>query len=169
MDALFGVNYFNFQQRIDNNNDNFTDLTLQNRISIFNKINIERKSKKVFSIASRYVYEDRWGGELDWEREFRGTNEKYGESIYTNRWETFGNYQLPTSENINFQFSLNGHYHNSFYGTDSYDASQFIAFGQLVYNKQLNKKHNLLLGLAYRYTFYDDNTFATLDENGITN
>lgn len=169
VDALLGVNYFNFQQRIDNNNDNFTDLTLQNRISIFNKINIERKSKKVFSIASRYVYEDRWGGELDWEREFRGTNEKYGESIYTNRWETFGNYQLPTSENINFQFSLNGHYQNSFYGTDSYDASQFIAFGQLVYNKQLNKKHNLLLGLAYRYTFYDDNTFATLDENGITN
>ena len=169
VDALLGVNYFNFQQRIDNNNDNFTDLTLQNRISIFNKINIERKSKKVFSIASRYVYEDRWGGELDWEREFRGTNEKYGESIYTNRWETFGNYQLPTSENINFQFSLNGHYQNSFYGTDSYNASQFIAFGQLVYNKQLNKKHYLLLGLAYRYTFYDDNTFATLDENGITN
>ena len=169
VDALLGVNYFNFQQRIDNNNDNFTDLTLQNRISIFNKINIERKSKKAFSIASRYVYEDRWGGELDWEREFRGTNEKYGESIYTNRWETFGNYQLPTSENINFQFSLNGHYQNSFYGTDSYNASQFIAFGQLVYNKQLNKKHYLLLGLAYRYTFYDDNTFATLDENGITN
>lgn len=168
-DALLGINYFNFQQRIDNNNDNFTDLTLQNRISIFNKINIKRKSGKNFSIASRYVYEDRWGGKMDWEREFRGTDEKYGESIYTNRWETFGNYQLPTSKNINFQFSLNGHYQDSFYGTDSYDASQFIAFGQLVYNKELNKKHNLLLGLAYRYTFYDDNTFATLDENGLAN
>jgi outer membrane receptor for ferrienterochelin and colicins len=168
-DALLGVNYFNFQQRIDNNNDNFTDLTLQNRISIFNKINIERKSKKAFSIASRYVYEDRWGGELDWAKKFRGTNQIYGESIYTNRWETFGTYELPTSENMQFQFSANGHYQDSFYGTDSYDASQFIAFGQLVYNKQLNKKNNLLLGLAYRYTFYDDNTFATLDENGITN
>ena len=164
--GLLGVNYFNFQNRVDNNNDNFTDLTLQNRISIFNKINIERKSNKVFTIAGRYVYEDRWGGELDWKRKFRGSNIVYGESIYTNRWETFGTYQLPTKENINFQFSANGHYQDSFYGTDSYDATQLIAFGQLVYDTKINAKQDLLLGLAYRYTYYDDNTFATLDETG---
>ena len=167
--GLLGINYFNFQNRIDNNNDNFTDLTLQNRISLFNKINIERKSNKVFTIAGRYIYEDRWGGELDWEREFRGTDRIYGESIYTNRWETFGTYQLPTTENINFQFSANGHYQDSFYGTDSYDAEQLIAFGQLIYTKNINKKHDILFGLAYRYTFYDDNTFATRDENNLNN
>ncbi len=167
--ALLGVNYFNYQQRIDNNNDGFTDLTLQNRISIFNKFNIERKSNKVFTIASRYVYEDRWGGELDWERKYRGTDIKYGESIYTNRWETFGTYQLPTSENINFQFSANGHYQDSFYGTDAYNATQLIGFGQFIYNKQIAKKHDILVGIAYRYTFYDDNTFATFENDGITN
>tara|TARA_R110002126_G_scaffold72364_2_gene180936 strand:- start:10506 stop:12731 length:2226 start_codon:yes stop_codon:yes gene_type:complete len=167
--GLLGINYFNFQNRIDNNNDNFTDLTLQNRISLFNKINIERKSNKVFTIAGRYIYEDRWGGELDWERQFRGTDQIYGESIYTNRWETFGTYQLPTAENINFQFSANGHYQDSFYGTDSYDAEQLIAFGQLVYNKNIAKKHDILFGLAYRYTFYDDSTFATRDENNLNN
>ena len=167
--GLLGLNYFNFQNRIDNNNDNFTDLTLQNRISIFNKVNIERKSNKVFTIAGRYVYEDRWGGEMDWGKEFRGGNQIYGESIYTNRWETFGTYELPTSENLSFQFSANGHYQDSFYGETSYDAEQLIGFGQLVYNKQLDKKHNLLLGAAYRYTFYDDNTFATLNENGVNN
>ena len=167
--GLLGINYFNFQNRIDNNNDNFTDLTLQNRISIFNKINIERKSNKVFTIAGRYVYEDRWGGEMDWEKEFRGGNQIYGESIYTNRWETFGTYELPTSENLSFQFSANGHYQDSFYGETSYNAEQLISFGQLVYNKQLGEKHDLLLGAAYRYTFYDDNTFATLNENGVNN
>jgi len=167
--GLLGVNYFNFQNRIDNNNDNFTDMTLQNRISLFNKINIKRKSNKVFTIAGRYVYEDRWGGELDWEREFRGGNQIYGESIYTNRWETFGTYELPTTENINFQFSANGHYQDSFYGETSYDAEQLVGFGQLVYNKQLGEKHDLLFGAAYRYTFYDDDTFATLNENGIKN
>ncbi|SDS37907.1 outer membrane receptor for ferrienterochelin and colicins [Polaribacter sp. KT25b] len=167
--GLLGINYFNYQNRIDNNNDGFTDLTLQNRISLFNKINIERESNKVFTIAGRYVYEDRWGGEMDWEREFRGSDIKYGESIYTNRWETFGTYQLPTSENINFQFSANGHYQDSFYGTDAYDAEQLIAFGQFVYNKQIKEKHDLLVGIAYRYTFYDDNTFATIDKNGAIN
>jgi outer membrane receptor for ferrienterochelin and colicins len=167
--GLLGVNYFNFQNRIDKNNDNFTDLTLQNRISIFNKINIERKSNKVFTIASRYMYEDRWGGEMDWEREFRGGNQIYGESIYTNRWETFGTYELPTSEDISFQFSANGHYQDSFYGDTSYDAEQLIGFGQLVYSKQVGEKHDLLLGAAYRYTYYDDNTFATLNESGLEN
>jgi outer membrane receptor for ferrienterochelin and colicins len=167
--GLLGVNYFNYQNRIDNNNDNFTDMTLQNRISIFNKVNIERKSNKVFTIAGRYVYEDRWGGEMDWEKEFRGGNQIYGESIYTNRWETFGTYELPTTENLNFQFSANGHYQDSFYGETSFDAAQLIGFGQLVYNKQIGKKHDLLLGAAYRYTYYDDTTFATLNKNGIEN
>ena len=169
IDGLLGVNYFNFQNRIDNNGDNFTDLTLQNRISLFNKVNIKRKSNKVFTIAGRYVYEDRWGGELDWERKFRGGNQIYGESIYTNRWETFGTYELPTTENLSFQFSANGHYQNSFYGETSYNAEQLIGFGQLVYSKQLGKNHDVLLGAAYRYTFYDDNTFATLGDDGIEN
>ena len=169
IEGILGVNYFNYQNRIDNNKDGFTDLTLQNRVSVFNKINIDRKDNKVFTIAGRYVYEDRWGGEIDWERKFRGSNIKYGESIYTNRWETFGTYQLPTSENINFQFSANGHYQDSYYGTDSYDAKQVIGFGQFVYNKQIAKKHDLLIGVAYRYTFYDDNTFATLTADGLKN
>ena len=169
IEGILGINYFNFQNSIDNNKDGFTDLTLQNRVSVFNKINIDRKDNKVFTIAGRYVYEDRWGGEIDWERKFRGSNIKYGESIYTNRWETFGTYQLPTSENINFQFSANGHYQDSYYGTDSYDAKQVIGFGQFVYNKQIAKKHDLLIGIAYRYTFYDDNTFATLTADGLKN
>jgi len=167
--GLLGINYFNYQNIIDNNNDNFTDLTLQNRISIFNKLNIERSNNKLFTVAFRYVYEDRWGGETNWNKSFRGTDLVYGESIYTSRWETFGTYELPTTENIRLQFSANGHHQDSFYGTDSYKADQLIAFGQLVYNKKIKKKHDLLFGIAYRYTTYDDNTFVTSESDGVTN
>ena len=167
--GLLGINYFNYQNIIDNNNDNFTDLTLQNRISIFNKLNIERSNNKLFTVAFRYVYEDRWGGETNWNKSFRGTDLVYGESIYTSRWETFGTYELPTTENIRLQFSANGHHQDSFYGTDSYKADQLIAFGQLIYNKKIKKKHDLLFGIAYRYTTYDDNTFATSERDGETN
>ena len=167
--GLLGINYFNYQNIIDNNNDNFTDLTLQNRISIFNKLNIERRNNKLFTVAFRYVYEDRWGGETNWNKSFRGTDLVYGESIYTSRWETFGTYELPTTENIRLQFSANGHHQDSFYGTDSYKADQLIAFGQLIYNKKIKKKHDLLFGIAYRYTTYDDNTFATSERDGETN
>ena len=167
--GLLGINYFNYQNIIDNNNDNFTDLTLQNRISIFNKLNIERSNNKLFTVAFRYVYEDRWGGETNWNKSFRGTDLVYGESIYTSRWETFGTYELSTTENIRLQFSANGHHQDSFYGTDSYKADQLIAFGQLVYNKKIKKTHDLLFGIAYRYTTYDDNTFATSESDGLTN
>ncbi len=169
VDGLLGVNYFNYQNPIDNNNDGFTDLTLQDRISIFNKFTINRKNNKVFTIGARYMYEDRFGGDVNWLPINRGGTDVYGESIYTSRWETFGTYQLPTNENLSLQFSANGHNQNSFYGDTSYIADQYIGFGQLTWDTSLGKYHDLLIGAAYRYTYYDDNTFATLDENGINN
>lgn len=167
--GLLGVNYFNYQNPIDNNNDGFTDLTLQNRISIFNKFDFQREEGRVFNLAGRFVYEDRWGGEMDWNSSFRGGDEIYGESIYTARWEAFGTYQLPLEVPINFQFSANGHDQNSFYGTDSYNADQYIGFGQFTWNTRIGRSHDLLIGAAYRYTYYDDNTFATAETDGITN
>ena len=157
--SLLGINYFNYNNAIDNNNDNFTDVTLQNRISIFNKWNFKRANNRVFNIAGRYVYEDRWGGEMNWTPEFRGGDSLYGESIWTSRWELFGKYEI--ADNLNFQFSANSHQQNSVYGDVSYIAIQNIGFGQLVWNKEINPKNDLLIGASYRYTYYDDNTPAT--------
>lgn len=158
--SLLGINYFNFQNVIDTNDDGFTDLTLQNRISVFNKWNFRRDKGRVFTLAGRYVYEDRWGGQTNWSKQFRGGNEVYGESIYTSRWEAFGVYQLPVAAPINFQFSANGHQQNSAYGDVLYLADQYVGFGQMTYRKEV-KKHDLLFGTALRYTYYDDNTPAT--------
>jgi outer membrane receptor for ferrienterochelin and colicins len=158
--ALVGVNYFNDQQPKDNHGDGFTDLTLQDRISIFNKWSFDRADGRVLTLAGRYVYEDRFGGELGWNKGDRGGNEKYGESIFTNRWETFGTYQLPVKELMTFQFSANGHDQNSVYGETVYDAKQYVGFGQLTWNKTLGA-HDLLFGSSYRYTWYDDNTPVT--------
>lgn len=160
VNALAGLNYFFYDNPLDNNNDGFTDVTLQDRISIFNKFSFERKDNRIFSLAGRYVYEDRWGGEMSWRNEHRGGTEVYGESIYTSRWETFGIYQLPTKEHINLMFSANGHQQNSVYGDTWYIADQYVGFGQLVWSKEL-KHHDLLIGATYRYTWYDDNTPAT--------
>ena len=157
---LTGVNYFNFQNRVDNNNDNFTDMTLQNRISVFQKWNFERKENRVFSLAGRYMYEDRWGGDMRWNKTFRGGDSIYGESIYTKRWEVLGNYQLPTKEKLMLAFSYNNHNQDSRYGTTSYLARQNIAFSQLTWDKKIGR-NDFLIGTALRYTFYDDNTPAT--------
>ncbi len=169
VNALVGLNYFKYDNPIDNNNDGFTDITLQDRISIFNKISFNRKNNKELNIGARYIYEDRWGGEMNWNPEFRGGDSVYGESIYTNRWEIFGNYQLPTEENFNLQFSANRHQQNSVYGTTIYQADQRIGFSQLTWNKELFTAHDFLVGAAYRYTYYDDNTPATLSFDKLNN
>lgn len=158
--TLIGLNYYNYNSPTDNNHDNFTDVTLQERISIFNKWNFIRKENKLFTLAGRFFYEDRWGGEMNWNKSYRGTDQVYGESIYTSRQELIGKYQLPVSEKIYFSFSATNHNQDSFYGTTKYEAQQRIGFGQLTWDKKIGS-HDLLVGSAYRYQFYNDNTTAT--------
>jgi len=166
--ALTGLNYFKYGHIVDNNHDHFTDVTLQDRISVFQKWNFQRKDNRIFTIAGRYLYEDRWGGETNWNKSYRGGDEVYGESIYTKRWEIIGNYQLPVKEKFLFSFSYNDHDQDSRYGNTSYIASQRVAFGQLTWDKKAGR-HDLLLGAALRHTYYDDNTAATALNNPAKN
>lgn len=164
---LLGVNYFNYSNPIDKNGDNFTDLTLQDRFSVFQKWNFTRKSNKLFSVAARYFYEDRWGGEMNWNKSFRGGDEVYGESIFTSRYELMGTYELPFSEKMFLSFSYADHDQNSMYGDTPYMAKQKVGFTQLTWDKKWGN-HDMLFGAAFRYTSYDDNTPATETKDEIT-
>jgi outer membrane receptor for ferrienterochelin and colicins len=161
--SLVGVNYYNYTKPFDKNNDHFTDVTLQHRITVFNKWSLERKANRVASLAARYFYEDRWGGEMNWGQHYRGTDQSYGESIYTSRWELIGAYQLPIKAPIVFNFSSTVHDQDSYYGTTPYKGLQRISYAQLLWNNTLGTGHHLLIGAGGRYNFYDDNSVATLD------
>jgi outer membrane receptor for ferrienterochelin and colicins len=167
---LLGVNAYSFQELIDRNpvtdpapgfGDGFTDAPLTRRISVFNKVAVQRPERRVASLAARYVNEDRWGGQLNWTPAFRGSDEVYGESILTERWELIGQYQLPVKEKVTAWVSFNSHRQDSWYGEEIYQADQRIFFAQLFGQKRLGARHDLLYGLAYRHTFYNDNTTAT--------
>ncbi|UKJ05852.1 TonB-dependent receptor [Solitalea lacus] len=162
--TLIGLNYFNYSGRYDENNDSFTDVTLQNRASIFNKWTIPLKSNRSANLATRYVYENRWGGETNWSEVFRGSDSIYGESIKTNRFELLGNIELP--RHFILDYSYNYHLQDSYYGTTKFYANQQVAFMQLRWSKTFGK-HELLSGLPLRYTYYDDNTTGTKGLSGI--
>ncbi|MBD1397135.1 TonB-dependent receptor [Pontibacter sp. JH31] len=166
--TLLSANYFRFNDRRDVNHDNFTDVPLQHRISIFNKWNLSRNQNRVAHLAARYYYEDRFGGELQWTPAFRAGDSIYGESVYTRRYEMLGAYQLPIQENVVLSYSYNDHLQNAAYGNTLYKGHQRVAFGQLVWDKDLALRHKLLLGAAFRYTWYDDNTPATQQGEGET-
>jgi outer membrane receptor for ferrienterochelin and colicins len=60
---------------------------------------------------------------------------KYGESIYTKRWELLGAYEL-TDEKM-FSFSYTDHDQIQFTETYAFEAQQRIGFGQLTLGQKI--------------------------------
>ncbi|MCE3260207.1 MAG: TonB-dependent receptor, partial [Bacteroidetes bacterium] len=166
---LIGTNAYFYDNIVDINDDGFTDVTLQKRFSLFNKINFERKDNREFSLAGRYVAEDRWGGQTNWTRQFRGGDSIYGESIDTRRAEFIGKYQWPVNEKIYTQVSYNLHDQNSYYGVTPFMAFQSTAFAQTYWNKQFGERNDFLMGIAYKNLWFDDNTIITQSSDGKVN
>ncbi len=165
IDVLTGLHLYHYDNPIDNNGDNFTDVTLSKRLSVFQKWNFNRRDGRIFTLGGRYYTENRWGGEMQWTPEFRGGDSIYGESIYTDRFEFFSKYQLPVREKMMLWTSFNRHLQDSYYGDMPFNAEQNIAFAQLTWEKKLYS-NQIMVGAAGRYTYYDDNTVATGDTLG---
>jgi len=161
--SMLGVHMYQYDDPVDHNQDGFTDVTLQKRFSVFSKWSAQRKDDRLAEMGIRYYNENRWGGEMAWNKTFRGSDSIYGESIYTNRAEFIGRYQLPVNERIFFSWSYTYHHQDSYYGITPFFAKQQIGFGQMTWDKGIGK-HNLLAGLALRYNYMDDNTTATYDQ-----
>lgn len=163
--GYIGLNYAYINDFEDFNQDNFGDGINLDRYSLFTKWNISRKSNKKFTLSGKYYYEDRRNGVEEFLKNrnyktLRGSDTVYGESIYTNRAELFGTYELNTEANVRIDYSFSHHLQDSYYGADAYKAQQDIAFANFIWNKT-HKKHDLLIGLTTRYQYYNDNTVAT--------
>jgi outer membrane receptor for ferrienterochelin and colicins len=158
--ALTSVSAFALPTRWDWNRDNFTDVPTATRFSVFNKLQVARPNNKTATFGLRYYHEDRFGGQLQWQPTDRGSDSIYGESILTRRAELTGSYQLPGRENLRIDYSASWHHQNSFYGNAFYKATQQIYFTNIIYTKELGKRHTLLGGGTLRYQTYQDNTPA---------
>ena len=168
--SLLGINYFNYSLPKDRNADDFTDVTLQNRISIFNKWNFDRPDGQKSSLAARIYGESRWGGQMNWSPKWRGSDSLYGESIYTNRVELFGTQPVGGAKGVRIDYSYNYHHQDSYYGLVPFLAEQHTAFAQLVYSGQAGN-WSWVGGIPIRYTAYDDNSVGTEKStpNGLRN
>ena len=161
-----GVHWDLAHQFVDENEDLFSDVILRDRVSIFN---FSENEEKQFSIGGKYYFEDRRNGVLEYVKDrnykqLRGSNEIYGESIYTHRWELFGDKKFGNSP-FRLQFSASQHWQDSYYGDTFYEAQQHQGFANLIYDKQLGN-HSLLAGFSQRVSYYDDNSQATENTNG---
>ncbi len=164
--TTISADYFYNNLRMDFNDDNFTDVPLNNRLSLFNKWQFNNnKGETVFSLAARYYTEDRFGGTLQWTPDFLGSDSIYGENIKTNRIEVIGSYVFPTkNRNLKLDFSANSHEQDAWYGNVNYQASQQVYFSNLIWSKQFQKRNYLLVGFSNKFQTYQDNTTSLTDE-----
>ncbi len=154
---LRNENYF------DHNNDGFNDQPKQSRIALFGKGVLHGKEgEQRFSVAGKYLNENRTGGVSAYSDDLRGSSDIYGESIYTRRAELLTEFRpAGLDERLRIQSALTYHSQDSYYGDQLYDATQNIAFGQVTWDQPLSDQFRLLLGTTLRHEIYNDNTPAT--------
>jgi outer membrane receptor for ferrienterochelin and colicins len=162
---LFSGNYYNLNHFIDDNNDTFSDVPLSERITLFNKWSFDRKSKKILSFSLKAYNENRSGGEKDWFNEkIRGDSIEYGESIWTDRLEFSGSYELPFINNLRLDASYSYHFQDSYYGNTRFEAMQKIYFSNLIWNKKIGHNHDLVMGYTHCYQTFVDSTLALIND-----
>ncbi|MEQ8549563.1 MAG: TonB-dependent receptor [Cyclobacteriaceae bacterium] len=163
--GFVGFNYAIIDGFDDSNNDGFGDRINLNRYTLFSKTVFKRKNDLRFTLASKWLYEDRRNGVEDYlvdhaYKSIRGNDSIYGESINTYRGEFFGTLDLLEDQKLKLDYSLSHHNQNSYYGSDFYKANQSIGFFNLIGTRSI-AKHQLTYGLTQRLQYYDDNTVAT--------
>ncbi len=157
--ALLGAgNIVWFDKIFDVNKDGFTDITLQKRGSLMQKINYTIDSTAQIELLARSLYEDRWGGQTHWNKTFAGTDSIYGEYILTKRLEIIGKVNKSIKKlHFNNHFSYNYHAQDSYYGTLHFTANQQQFYYQSFFSFYLRNIENIM-GVALNLMEYKDNT-----------
>lgn len=155
-ETLFSGSYYNSNAFIDENKDGFSDLTQDSRFTFYNKWRWDRGTFEKTSLAVKYYHEDRMGGVEEYSQQIRGSDQIYGESVFTDRVEVFGTHDLPfESEKVSINASFAYHDQDSYYGDYHYVASQQTTFANLIWDKSVSESSDLLAGLSFQHDVLD--------------
>ncbi|SMO54925.1 TonB-dependent receptor [Fodinibius sediminis] len=161
--SFISGNILRMERFRDKNADLFNDTAKRSRFSFFGKGTLlGSNGSERMNVAAKIYDENRTGGVRAYSDDLRGSNEIYGESIDTRRFELLGNYfPAGLDQNLRISSAITHHHQDSYYGPTPYVATQRIAFGQATWTQPLSELMVLLAGATARYEYYNDNTPAT--------
>ena len=176
--SIIGLHSTQPANKIDRNNDNFLDLPLTTKYSLYNKwiYGLENNTNFYSSTSIRLLTENKVGGELDFDENIHlGGNEFYGQVVDYNQFEinTKNSYQLNDKNVILAQAFFTLQDQNAIYGTTEYvvDQTQFylsldnqftwnthtlksgVSLRKLDLNEEVILNDNLISGLTYERTY----------------
>lgn len=147
---------------IDHDDDGFLDMPLVQQYHVFNRWDYFNGKGFSWRFGYTYLYEDRLAGQSDFDPDrYRTPANGYGIGIDTRRMEAFSKvgFVLPHNETQSIALISNYSYHmqNSFYGLNTYDASQHSIYGNLIFQTDIkDENHSLSSGVDYRNNIYDE-------------
>jgi outer membrane receptor protein involved in Fe transport len=159
-----------FRQKIDRNDDGFLDAPKLTTITAMNRWDYIIAGKWVSRFGIKYLYEDRNGGQMDFEKsdltfDTNGisTDQKlYGIGVKTNRLEAFWKNGLmfhgASQSSIGLILSGINHLQDGFYGINKYHGHEQNLNANLIYTAILaGEKHKLSAGASYMLDDYSEN------------
>jgi outer membrane receptor for ferrienterochelin and colicins len=169
--GMVNVSTYNMNTRWDKNHDGYTDIPLTNRATIFSKWTFRNRYKKLCSIFGRYLYDNRSGGQMAYNKSYIGSDSIYGETARTNRYEVYGNFALPVEKvDMTLQASYTDQKQDAWYGTHPFFNEERNARIQFLYDNKTRNVSDLTMGASYRLYWYNDNLHNPADTNtGVLN
>jgi outer membrane receptor for ferrienterochelin and colicins len=148
------------KNRVDKNGDGFLDLPLYTQFNAVNRWKYQG-DKLMAQFGVKALYEDRLGGQNDFRREMKGTNQAYGFGAKVNRYEFFSKIArlFPDKPYKGLGFIMNASVHDSksYFGFNKYDGQQKTLYGNLIYQSIIgNTNHSYKTGLSYLLDNYNE-------------
>ena len=163
-----------FQNKFDRNDDGFMDLPRFTTITAMNRWDYIVPNKWVSRFGFKYLYEDRNGGQLTFDKSTWNTDttgitndsKKYGIGVKTNRIEGFwknGIFIGPGGKSsLGLILSGINHQQDAFYGINLYHGHEQNLNANLIFTSSFNAgKHKISTGMSYFVDDYSENYVQT--------
>lgn len=142
-------------QRWDRDQDQFMDLPLLTRYSLYNKTSFGNENAKGFyaHLSGRLLWEQRVGGQMNFSiNRDLGSETVYGQKVQYQQGDVQlkTGYRFNSKQRIAFTGNTFQQNQNSWFGTVSYLAKQKTDYSTLQYELDWNGSHELKTGLSYR-------------------
>lgn len=157
--TLFSFHTAQESKRMDENADGFLDAPLVTRYMGYNKWKYEESHDGImFDAAVQYVNEKRTGGQKGFNKEEKGSNTIYGQTVDLNSFKVYSKIgkTFKNEEQIKGFFSYDAYEDVSYYGITRYAAKQKSLYANVFFEKELFSDNMIKGGLSYRYEIIDE-------------